>query len=113
MGMVVPLDWVQRRSLFHLFRMSITDFFPANGWHLEPGILEPDVVRKARDFLESRLNILCNEFEKWSGVSIADTRSYAKHQQQLPLYESRGIPKDLRHYLTGEFDLDTRLDGCI
>jgi hypothetical protein len=93
--------------------MSVTDFFPANGWHCEPAILEPGVVARARDFLAARLTILHKQFEKWSGLSVTDASSYARHQQQLPLFESASIPKDLRHYLTGEFDLDTRLDACI
>jgi len=91
----------------------IKELFAQKSWHLEPSILEEDVVVKARNFLASRLEYLRAMFERWAGASLDDAASYARHQQRRPAYESRGLPKDLRHFLTGEFDLETRLDGRI
>lgn len=80
------------------------ELFDDSGWHLETSLLD---VAPVRDFLSARRERLAREFSAWLGE---ENGSYAWHQTQLPAYESRGLPVDLRHYLVGEFDLETRLD---
>jgi hypothetical protein len=87
----------------------IKDLFGPNGWHVEPQLLEPSVVSAAHEFLDDRRLHLQDQFEQWVGEPMAQ-KGYAFHQGQVKEYESRGLPKDLRHYLRGEFDLQTRLD---
>jgi hypothetical protein len=87
--------------------MNTTTLFNESGWHLEPSLLD---VALGRDFLSKRHERLAGKFGAWIGT---ENGSYPWHQKQLPTYESRGLPADLRHYLTGEFDLETRLDTRI
>jgi hypothetical protein len=84
--------------------------FEKTGWHLERAALAPETIESAREFLSQRRERLMQQFSEWVGSSDND---YGYHQTQLPLYEQRGLPSDLRHYLTGEFDLETRLDEKI
>jgi len=91
----------------------IKTFFNDEGWHLERAILERGTVARAYEFLVSRQQRLQQQFEAWSGEKISGAADYARHQQQLPVHEAHGLPKDLRHYLTGEFDLETRLSHVI
>lgn len=93
--------------------MPLVDLFDERGWHLEKGVLDLAKVTDVLDFLIARKAVLQSRFEQWVGQLIASDQDYARHQASIPLYESRGLPKDLRHYLTGEFDLETRLDARI
>ncbi len=86
-----------------------TQLFDKTGFHLEPSILDHDLIMSTREFLNSRRQRLHELFEEWVGSRVADSTSYAWHQQRLSAYDSRAIPKDHRHFLTGEFDLETRL----
>lgn len=90
----------------------IKDAFGPSGWHLERGILEQDFVWQVRDFLDSRRLRLQQQFSEWVGEPVTDA-SYAAHQPKTEEYTARGLPKDLRHFLRGEFDLETRLDQRI
>ena len=90
----------------------IRDLFTAVGWHLEPGILELAAVNGVREFLDARRQQLQQHFSAWVGESVSDG-NYAAHQGHLEEYGARNLPKDLRHFLRGEFDLQTRLDQRI
>jgi Phytanoyl-CoA dioxygenase (PhyH) len=89
------------------------EIFNSAGWHLGSSVLEREVVIEAREFLESSKVRLHQLFAEWLGTDSSDALDYAAHQRQLPVYEARGLPSDLRHFLVGEFDLETRLDGRI
>lgn len=91
-------------------KLSMKWLFNDRGWHLERSILDQDVVVEVREFLASRQQHLRRLFEAWVGTKLDNPASYAWHQRQVPIYEERGIPGDLRHFLVGEFDLETRLD---
>ena len=87
----------------------IKGMFNELGWRLERNILEVDTVKRALDFLDSRRQELQRSFGDWVGDSV-DEKTYASYQARLPSYEARGLSKDLRHFLTGEFDVATRMD---
>jgi len=91
----------------------LAELFNDKGWQVVPNILEPERVADVRDFLMSRREALQAGFEKWIGEKIESDKDYGRHQAAIPEYEDRGLEKDHRHYLTGEFDLDTRLDMRI
>jgi uncharacterized protein YbaR (Trm112 family) len=87
----------------------IKGLFNELGWRLERHILELDTVERALKFLDSRRQELQRSFGAWVGDSV-DEKNYGSHQSRLPGYEARGLSKDLRHFLTGEFDVTTRMD---
>ncbi len=91
---------------------SIKDRFGPAGWLLVEELLEPTTVKNAKLFLESRRANLQRQFETWVGSPLEE-KGYGWHQGQLADYESRDLPKDLRHFLRGEFDLETRLDKVL
>lgn len=92
---------------------ALLDLVGNSGWHLEKGVLEPDKVVALREFLEERRKRLQEQFESWASVKLNTAEDYGRCQAQIPEYESRGLPKDFRHFLTGELDLETRLDTRI
>jgi len=87
--------------------------FGEKGWHLEKSLFDTEAIRKVHGFLLDRRKALQSRFEEWKGEQISSDDDYARHQAAIPQYETNGLPKDLRHYLTGEFDLHTRLDKMI
>ena len=48
-----------------------------------------------------------------SGAVIHALHGEQQHQRKTDEYLTRGLPKDLKHFLRGEFDLETRLDKRI
>ncbi|HYR89136.1 MAG TPA: phytanoyl-CoA dioxygenase family protein [Terriglobia bacterium] len=90
-----------------------TRLFDAKGYVLERAFLDGDAVEKARSLLIASKDRLHWLLEQWVGESISDSGVFARHQARIVEYEARGLPKDLRHYLVGEFDLETRLDRSI
>ena len=87
--------------------------FGAHGWHVERDILDRSAVEEARAFLEARLAGLQARFQGWVDGERVEAGDYALHQRNVDDYVARGLPMDLRHFLTGEFDLETRLDRKI
>ncbi len=85
----------------------------ADGYVWERSLLNLAVVEEAKDLLWASQVNLNRRLEEWLGEAVADDAAFARHQARLAEYELRGIPKDLRHYLVGEFDLQTRLDPRI
>jgi len=90
-----------------------TALFGESGYLLERSLLDPSGTADVLELLlasRTRLHML---LEEWLHESVPDSRAFANHQTHLSEYETRGLPKDLRHYLTGEFDLETRLNPRI
>ncbi len=87
--------------------------FPVCGFHVEPGALDPESVSKLHAFLERRRQVLSAQFESWADSELETAEDYCAHQLRIAEYESRGLPKELRHFLTGEFDLATRMHPCV
>jgi hypothetical protein len=85
------------------------DRFGPAGWHVERQLIDLATVAAARAFLDANRLELQRKLETWVGAPL-EAGSYAYHQSQIQNYEAGGLPKDLRHYLRGEFDLETRLD---
>jgi len=90
----------------------IKERFSSKGWHLERSVLENDVVIQAREFLDARRKNLQTLFSDWIGHEVNE-ENYGSYQAKLPIYEKQGISKNLRHFLTGEFDLETRMNKCL
>jgi ectoine hydroxylase-related dioxygenase (phytanoyl-CoA dioxygenase family) len=90
-----------------------TTLFDAKGYRLERSILDPAATAKARNLLLAGKDRLHRLLEQWTGEPIPDTATFARHQLRIPEYTARNLPVDLRHYLVGEFDLETRLDRRI
>ena len=91
----------------------LNELFNDKGWCVKSSLIETDLIEQARKFLETRRDQLQSSFEQWIGRSISSARDFAEHQSRIEEYENRQLPKDLRHFLTGEFDLETRLDHRI
>lgn len=85
----------------------------ATGWALAGAVIEPAAVEALRLFLEEQRLALERRFEAWVASQALPPGPYAEHQGRIAAYESRGLPSDFRHFLTGEFDLETRLDTRI
>ncbi len=90
-----------------------TMLFNRQGYLLERSVLDPSATSEARDLLLASKERLHRQLEQWTGESITDNAAFAAHQLRLPEYTVQGLPVDLRHYLVGEFDLETRLDRRI
>jgi len=87
--------------------------FGDEGWRVEKALIDPEGVKKLRSYLESRLERLKSRFGEHVGATIASQQDYAFHQTKLPDYVEQGLPDDFRHFLAGEFDLETRLSGEV
>jgi hypothetical protein len=84
--------------------------FDRKGYRLERSLLDPSAALEARNLLLASRERLHRLLEQWTGQPVADNAAFARHQLRIPEYTDRGLPADLRHYLVGEFDLETRLD---
>jgi hypothetical protein len=84
--------------------------FNSKGYVLERSVLDPSATSEARDLLLASKERLHRLLEQWTGEPVPDNAAFARHQLRIPEYTTKGLPVDLRHYLVGEFDLETRLD---
>ncbi|MEG5053893.1 MULTISPECIES: phytanoyl-CoA dioxygenase family protein [unclassified Microcoleus] len=76
--------------------------------------IDPTLVNQLHDYLVVRLDCLHEQFREWSGgEDVTSVENYRKHSNKIAEYESKGLPKNLRHFLRGEFDLETRLSSEI
>lgn len=91
----------------------VVERFNNQGWHLHPKMLDPANAATVREYLESRIQWMHQEFEKWVGSPLTAAKSYSWHQGKTAEYEANGLPDDLSHYLHGEFDLETRMNDRI
>lgn len=91
----------------------IAEVFEEDGWLLKKDVLDVKLIASALDFLKERKQLLQSQFELWAGQKISCDSDYARHQSQFAAYEQQNLPKDLVHYLRGEFDLETRMDARI
>lgn len=87
--------------------------FGPSGWLLKKDLIPTSLIDDVCKFVIERKTLLNSRFEEWSGSKITDSLSYARHQARIPEYKEKGLPKDLHHYLRGEFDLETRLDARV
>ena len=79
-----------------------------------PQVFEKNRLEPLREYLNGRLEKLWDRFLEWSGQGLEKNHSdYLVHSQNMKAYEARGIPKDLRHFLRGEFDVETRLSQMV
>jgi hypothetical protein len=90
-----------------------TTLFDSRGYLLEHALLDPVATAEARSLLLASKERLHRLLEQWTGEPVPDNAAFARHQLRIPEYTERGLPVDLRHYLVGEFDLETRLDRRI
>jgi ectoine hydroxylase-related dioxygenase (phytanoyl-CoA dioxygenase family) len=92
---------------------GLTDCFGTRGYHLERSILDRLILQQAKDAIVAARAQAHRMLEEWVGQSIVSDAALAGHQARLKEYQEAGLPDDLRHYLTGEFDLQTRLDPRV
>jgi ectoine hydroxylase-related dioxygenase (phytanoyl-CoA dioxygenase family) len=92
---------------------SSNGLFATAGYVIKPSLLDTDALDNAKDLLMTRKLRLHELLEEWLGDPVPDNAAFARRQAEISTYEARGLPKDLRHYLVGEFDLETRLDPRI
>lgn len=95
------------------FAFSSTVLFGEAGYVLERSLLDSGGTSEVLELLLASKDRLHRLLEEWLGEPVPDNVTFASHQARITDYEARGLPKDLRHYLTGEFDLETRLDTKI
>lgn len=90
-----------------------SELFGVAGWRLETNLIQRTLISKLGRFLDLRLQALENSFENWTTEKGLKKQTYIQNQQDLSILETKGLPKNLRHYLTGEFNIETRLDMTI
>jgi len=84
------------------------------GYLVSHQAINPTVVNQLRDYLASRLDRLREQFCEWSGgEDVTSVENYRDRSDKISEYEAKGLPKDLRHFLRGEFDVETRLSSEI
>jgi hypothetical protein len=84
------------------------------GYQVSRQIIEVSEIDRMHDYLMMRLDRLREQFQEWVGEKEPlDNERYCYHSARISEYEQQGLPKDLRHFLTGEFDLETRLSPEI
>lgn len=91
----------------------LTSSFDARGWAHLPRLLDGESVARLHALLVSRLDALRIAFADWAGAPMPDFASYPAHQRALEMYLARGLPTAFRHFLRGEYDLDTRLSPLL
>ncbi len=91
----------------------LSSLFPDAGWQLGSQLIEPELIERTQTLLVSRHALLQRRFSQWSGDPIENEVDFARASGRIAAYEALGLPKDLRHFLTGEFDLETRLDPIV
>ena len=96
-----------------MYAYPSTRLFDEKGYVLKRSFLDGDTCENAKTFLAASKDRLHRLLEQWAGEAVPDSGAFAHHQARITEYEARGLPKDLRHYLVGEFDLETRLDRRI
>jgi ectoine hydroxylase-related dioxygenase (phytanoyl-CoA dioxygenase family) len=101
----------QRDPMSSAFRSTV--LFGEAGYLLERSLLDSDGTSEVLEILLASKGRLHRLLEEWLGEPVSDNVSFANCQARIADYEARGLPKDLRHYLTGEFDLETRLNTKI
>jgi Phytanoyl-CoA dioxygenase (PhyH) len=85
-----------------------------SGYQVGRQIIEVSEINRMRDYLMMRLDRLREQFQEWIGEKEPlDCERYCYHSDRIREYEQQGLPKNLRHFLTGEFDLETRLSPEI
>lgn len=89
---------------------SINDLFGDAGWLHAKDIFPSEIVSKLANFVESRHEMLANQFFQWSGSHAWTNVDFPIAQANLTKYAQKDLPDDLNHFLHGEFDLQTRLD---
>ena len=87
--------------------------FGDSGYLHARSVLDSGVIAEVLELLQASKEHLGRRFEEWIGEPVNDHPAFAFHQARRPEYESRGLPKDLSHYLRGEFDLETRMNPKI
>jgi len=97
--------------------MNLTSEFDAlsqKGYLVSRQVINPTIVNQLRDYLVARLDRLREQFREWSGgEDVTTDENYRYHSDKIAEYEAKDLPKDLRHFLRGEFDLETRLSPEI
>ena len=88
----------------------LTERFGAEGYLLVRSILDRTVLQEVHHLLITARDRVNGALEQWTGEPVSTDAAFVRHQRQLQHYEAAGLPADLRHYLVGEFDLQTRLD---
>ncbi|MGB6943699.1 MAG: phytanoyl-CoA dioxygenase family protein [Bryobacteraceae bacterium] len=95
------------------FAFPSTTLFGAAGYLVERCLLNRSDTSEVLALLVASKDRLHGLLEQWLGEAVPDNAAFGNHQARIAEYEGRGLPKALRHYLTGEFDLETRLDTRI
>lgn len=88
---------------------SLDELFGTSGWQLRSGLVDTQTLANMHRLLEFRRYKLQQQFVRWSGSPVNGEGDLKSASLRLPDFDRIGIPKDLRHFLTGEFDLETRL----
>lgn len=92
---------------------DLAALFPDRGWIRASNWIDATRIDPVREFLADRHQRLMQRFSQWSGETVETQEQFNRASARIAHYEQRGLPKDLRHFLTGEFDLETRLDPRI
>jgi len=83
--------------------------FPSKGWLLVKTRINQKMLLDLQSFLKNRLKKISRYMDVWIVKNGFQKRSYSGYQKKLEMYLASGLPKDLQHFLKGEFDLQTRL----
>ena len=83
--------------------------FPSKGWLLVKTRINQKMLLDLQSFLKNRLKKISRYMDVWIQKNGLQDGSYSSHQKKLEVYLQNGLPRDLQHFLKGEFDLGTRL----
>lgn len=89
---------------------KLVELFSNKGWHSEENVFNSALIFECLSLLKNKHARMRTLFEEWSNTSIKSHDDYLSHEKKLLSRQYLDIPKDHRHFLTGEFDLETRLD---
>lgn len=93
---------------------STSEILNKKGYLVRRQAIDRQVIQEMHDYLAARLDRLREMFREWSGGEIVKSaEDYRDRSNKIAEYKTKGLPKDLRHFLRGEYDLETRLSNEI
>lgn len=84
----------------------------AGGYLAVSAALPTALISQTREYLQKRLNGNFEKFTAWSGETITH-QNYAEAAERIEYFEMLDLPPEMRTFLVGEFDAETRSSAEI
>jgi len=92
-----------------MIKNNYEEKFPKKGWLQVKTCINQRTLFHLQSFLKLRLSKIARHMDDWVVKNGFKKESYSSYQKELEVYQQKRLPKDLQHFLKGEFDLRTRL----